>query len=103
MGAGLCLMLSTDFVRDSALLESGANFYQRKPKAWAAKMDMQMTVVRELKIGPYRFKNVPVYIFDDTYNITSYPYLGGLIGNDLLRRFNVILNYEHAGYLPGAQ
>jgi predicted metalloprotease with PDZ domain len=28
------------------------------------------------------------------YNATSYPYLGGLIGNDLLRRFNVILNYE---------
>jgi predicted metalloprotease with PDZ domain len=37
---------------------------------------------------------VPVYIFDDVYNVTSYPYLGGLIGNDLLRRFNVILNYE---------
>ena len=33
-------------------------------------------------------------MFEDTYNITSYPYLGGLIGNDLLRRFNVILNYE---------
>ena len=42
----------------------------------------------------YRFRNVPVYVFDDNYNITSYPYLGGLIGNDLLRRFNIILNYE---------
>jgi predicted metalloprotease with PDZ domain len=37
---------------------------------------------------------VPVYIFDDVYNATSYPYLGGLIGNDILRRFNVIMNYE---------
>jgi predicted metalloprotease with PDZ domain len=37
---------------------------------------------------------VPVYIFDDEYNVTSYPYLGGLIGNDLLRRFNLIINYE---------
>jgi C-terminal processing protease CtpA/Prc len=37
---------------------------------------------------------VPAYIFDDEYNVTSYPYLGGLIGNDLLRRFNVILNYD---------
>jgi C-terminal processing protease CtpA/Prc len=25
--------------------------------------------------------------------VTSYPLLGGLIGNDILRRFNVILNY----------
>ncbi|HSU29028.1 MAG TPA: PDZ domain-containing protein, partial [Chitinophagaceae bacterium] len=38
--------------------------------------------------------NVPVYIFNDEYNVTSYPYLGGLIGNDILRRFNVILNYQ---------
>ena len=28
------------------------------------------------------------------YNVTSYPYLGGLIGNDILRRFNIIMNYE---------
>jgi predicted metalloprotease with PDZ domain len=37
---------------------------------------------------------VPVNIFDDDYNVTSYPHLGGLIGNDLLRRFNVIINYD---------
>ena len=37
---------------------------------------------------------MPTYIFDDQYNVTSYPYLGGLIGNDLLRRFNLIINYE---------
>jgi predicted metalloprotease with PDZ domain len=37
---------------------------------------------------------VPVYVFNDTFNITSYPFLGGLIGNDILRRFNVVLNYE---------
>ncbi|HPZ88460.1 MAG TPA: PDZ domain-containing protein, partial [Flavihumibacter sp.] len=39
-------------------------------------------------------RRVPTYIFDDEYNVTSYPYLGGLIGNDLLRRFNVYLNYQ---------
>jgi C-terminal processing protease CtpA/Prc len=36
---------------------------------------------------------VPVHIFEDEFNVTSYPLLGGLIGNDILRRFNVILNY----------
>ena len=53
-----------------------------------------MTVIKEVKIGPYRFRNVPIYIFKDDYNVTSYPFLGGLIGNDILRRFNCILNYE---------
>ena len=47
-----------------------------------------------MKLGPYKFRNVPTYIFEDEYNVTSYPYLGGLIGNDMLRRFNFIMNYE---------
>jgi predicted metalloprotease with PDZ domain len=51
-------------------------------------------VIKEVKIGPYRFRKVPVYVFEDSFNVTSYPYLGGLIGNDILRRFNVILNYD---------
>jgi C-terminal processing protease CtpA/Prc len=37
---------------------------------------------------------VPTYVFDDDYNVTSYPNLGGLLGNDILRRFNVTLNYD---------
>jgi predicted metalloprotease with PDZ domain len=56
---------------------------------------MRLTTVKEVKLGPYRFRDVPTYIFDDQYNVTSYPNLGGLVGNDILRRFNVILNYEH--------
>jgi C-terminal processing protease CtpA/Prc len=36
---------------------------------------------------------VPVHVFDDEYNVTNYPLLGGLMGNDILRRFNVVLNY----------
>jgi predicted metalloprotease with PDZ domain len=58
------------------------------------KANMKLTTVREFRLGPYRFRNVPTHIFDDVYNITSYPYLAGLIGNDLLRRFNIILNYD---------
>jgi hypothetical protein len=58
------------------------------------KMSMRLTTVRELRLGPYKFRNVPTFLFDDEYNVTSYPFLGGLIGNDLLRRFNVILNYR---------
>src|SRR5258706_4522179 len=55
---------------------------------------MSLTVIKEFKFGPYRFRNVPTYIFEDIYNVTSYPYLGGLIGNDILRRFNAIINYD---------
>ncbi|MBW7889795.1 MAG: aspartyl protease family protein [Chitinophagaceae bacterium] len=92
-GAGLCFLLSESYNRDSSALK-----FRRKPvptqaEGLGGKMEMHLTTVRRLHIGPYRFRNVPTYIFEDSYNITSYPYLGGLIGNDLLRRFNVTLNY----------
>ena len=57
------------------------------------KKQMLLTIIKEVKIGPYRFRRVPTNILDDEYNATSYPFLGGLIGSDILRRFNMIINY----------
>jgi hypothetical protein len=94
MGAGLNMLLTTDFIEDSALLSSKRKLWVKEAEGLGGKIDMHMTVVKEVKLGPFRFRNVPVYVFDDAYNVTSYPYMGGLIGNDLLRRFNVILNYQ---------
>ena len=94
MGAGLNMMLSTDFLKDSALLNKKRRLYTKEAEGLGGKIDMAMTVIKEVKLGPYKFRNVPVYVFNDTFNITSYPFLGGLIGNDILRRFNVVLNYD---------
>jgi len=93
MGAGVCMMLTKDFVNDSAFLDKKKKRWVKEGEGLGGKIDMELVVMKEVKLGPYRFRNVPVYIFDDVYNITSYPYLGGIIGNDILRRFNVILNY----------
>jgi hypothetical protein len=87
------MMLNRDFVTDSSLIKRKRKFFLKQAEGLGGKLDMDLTVISELRIGPYKFKKVPVFVFDDTYNVTSYPYLGGLIGNDVLRRFNLILNY----------
>jgi predicted aspartyl protease len=94
MGAGLNVLLTDDFVKDSALMRKNRKLYTKEAEGLGGKIDMYLTTMKEFKLGPYKFRNVPVNIFDDEYNVTSYPHLGGLIGNDLLRRFNVILNYD---------
>lgn len=93
-GAGLCMLLSSDFIADSLQLNSKKKIFQTQAEGLGGKAEMKITVIKEFRFGPYRFKKVPSYIFNDDYNVTSYPYLGGLIGNDLLRRFNLTLNYE---------
>ena len=92
-GAGLCFLLSKDFVDDSSIIKKGSTMYTTQAEGLGGKKVMTLTVVKEVKIGPYKFKQVPVHIFDDEYNVTSYPILGGIIGNDILRRFNLIINY----------
>jgi len=93
LGAGLCVLFSRDFIDDSSLLDKKRKRWQKEGEGLGGKIDMELTVVKEVKVGPYKFRNVPAFIFDDVYNVTSYPQMGGLLGNDIMRRFNVILNY----------
>lgn len=92
-GAGLCLLMNSDFAKDSAVFKKKRKKYLTQAEGLGGKTDMMLSVVKELKIGPYHFRNIPAYVFNDDYDVTNYPILGGLIGNDILRRFNVVLNY----------
>ncbi|CAN5300110.1 hypothetical protein BH09BAC2_BH09BAC2_04510 [soil metagenome] len=92
-GAGLNFLLNKEFVSDSAFLLKSRRPVYTQAEGLGGKKEMQLTIIREIKFGPYTFRRVPTHLFDDDYNVTSYPFLGGLIGMDLLRRFNIILNY----------
>jgi len=92
-GAGLSFLLSKDFVDDSTVFKKNRKSYPTQAEGLGGKKLMSLSIANEVKIGPYKFRKVPVHVFDDEYNVTSYPLLGGLIGNDILRRFNVVLNY----------
>jgi hypothetical protein len=92
-GAGLCFLMSDKFANDSSILLSRRRPVVTQAEGMGGKLQMRLTVIKEVKIGPYRFRRVPTYIYDDDYNVTSYPFTGGLIGIDLLRRFNITLNY----------
>ena len=92
-GAGLCFLMSEQFAKDSAILLSRRKPVVTQAQGMGGKLQMRLTVVKEVKIGPYKFHQVPTYLYDDEFNVTAFPFTGGLIGNDLLRRFNMIINY----------
>lgn len=93
-GGGLCFLVTKQFLEDSAFLKK-----RRKPRTiyvqgLGGKTDMGVTVIKKITLGPYKFRHVPMNILDDGNNALSYPFITGLIGNDILRRFNVTLNYK---------
>lgn len=92
-GAGLCFLMSENFARDSSILLGRRKPVLIQAEGMGGRLQMQLTVVKQLQIGHYKFRKVPTYIYSDMFNVTSYPFVGGLVGNDLLRRFNLIINY----------
>jgi len=92
-GAGLCFLMSDRFANDSGILMSKRKPLLTQAEGMGGKIQMRMTVIKMLQVGRYKFRNVPTYLYSDDYNVTSYPNVGGLLGNDLLRRFNLIINY----------
>lgn len=94
-GAGLCILLSEKFAKDSGILLKKRKPVITQAEGMGGKLQMRLTIIKEVKIGPYKFKTVPAYLYKDNYNVTAYPFTGGLLGNDLLRRFNMIINYPN--------
>lgn len=94
-GAGLCLLMSEAFANDSSILLKRRKPILTQAEGVGGKLQMRLTVVKLVQLGKYKFRNVPTYLFQDDYNVTSYPFIGGLLGNDLLRRFNMTINYPN--------
>jgi hypothetical protein len=93
-GAGLCFLISKQFQDDSMVLKKRRKPVEIQVQGLGGRKLMMLTIIKQVQIGPYKFRKVPTDILNDEYNATSYPFLGGVIGNDILRRFNVILNYS---------
>jgi len=92
-GAGLCFLMSERYVSDSNILHKKRKPLLTQAEGMVGRVQMRLTVIKQLKIGPYKFRNVPTYLYKDDFNVTSYPFIGGLIGNELLRKFNMTVNY----------
>jgi len=93
IGAGLNLLFSNRYMQKSGLLDTTRKYWTTSGEGVGGQIDLKLTVLLKFRIGPYRFRKIPITIFEDPYNVTNFPAWSGLIGNDLLRRFNLILNY----------
>jgi len=92
-GAGLCFLISQQFNEDSSVLRRNRKPVAIEVQGLGGRRQMHLTLIKQLQIGPFKFRKVPTYLLEDENNILAYPSQGGLIGDDILRRFNIILNY----------
>jgi hypothetical protein len=92
-GAGMCLLISDRFTNDSVFISKKKKIVDTQVEGLLGKINMRLTTLKRIKIGPYKFSKVPLHIYYDSLNILGYPAISGLLGSDLLRRFNMVINY----------
>ena len=92
-GAGLCVLMSEQFMQDSVFISKRKKSVNTQVEGLIGKINMRLTTMKRMKIGPYRFSKVPIHVYSDSVNVLGYPSIKGLLGSDLLRRFNIVLNY----------
>lgn len=93
-GAGISMLYSEKMVSDSAFFAKGKKKLTVLIEGMGGITSTQLTTTKVVNIGPYKFKQVPTYVYNDKHDVLRYPYSSGLLGNDILRRFNWILNYN---------
>lgn len=95
-GAGLPILFNEKYLTDSMIFREHKNYFYTRAEGTGGNKQMRLTTVKEIILGKYHFSDVPAYVFKDENNVTAYPFSGGLLGNEILRRFNIVLNYAHA-------
>lgn len=95
IGAGLSILFSENYLHANPFIAKNKHRFLKQAEGLGGKINMQLTLIKKLKLGKYTFRNVPVNIFKDEHNISNYPTMGGIIGNDIYRRFNCIFNYPN--------
>ncbi len=93
-GAALTMLFSSQYVNEKKFLSSDRKKYKKRLQGLGGDIEFDITMIKHVTFGKYRFKNIPVNIFNDENNITSYPLNGGLMGNEILRRFNTVFDYN---------
>jgi hypothetical protein len=93
IGAGVNFIAVSKLNKGKPFLKKSKKYYDTYVGGLGGKKTMQLTILDKIKIGPYIFRKIPILQFEDDYNLLNYPVLGGILGNDLLRRFNIVINY----------
>lgn len=92
-GAGLCVLMTERLMKDSVFLSKNKKSVNTQVEGLIGKINMRLTTMKKMRIGKFKFSKVPIHVYDDSLNVLGYPTVAGLLGSDLLRRFNLVINY----------
>lgn len=95
-GASTSLILNSPFVNNNGLLKKFSKKLKHSSQGLTSKKITDFKArLKKIKIGDFSFTNVPVNLSQATRGLLASKKIDGIIGNGLLKRFNLILDYAN--------
>lgn len=93
LGAALNFLMVVDSSRFVRQFGNPKRFVS-KIQGIGGEKDINLRVVDKIKFGRYTFKKVPVHLYGGKELLFAGESFNSILGSDLLRRFNMVLNYS---------
>ncbi len=94
-GAGLSLFLNKPFQEKNNILKKVGKTLISDQNNLSGKASTTLAVIKSIEIGEFIFEGkIPISISSDEAGVSSYPGYLGILGSEIINRFNIILNYH---------
>lgn len=94
-GAGLTLMVNTPFKESNQLDKKVGKTIALQGQDLFTKKQLEQARIKSITIGIYTFENLPITLTNTKAGVNSFTYYLGILGNQIISRFNVILDYSN--------
>ena len=99
-GAGLSLLINTPYKEQHKLIEKIGKTLVSSSDNLSKKSTVTTGMIKELTVAGFDFKDIPINLSSDKEGVSSFPNYLGILGSEIINRFDIILNYEtHKLYL----
>lgn len=93
-GAGLSLLVNTPFKEEHQLLKNVAKQLTSTSENLSKTSEAQMIAIKNLNFANYSFKTLSITLSSDKAGVSSFKGYLGILGAEIINRFNFILDYE---------
>lgn len=93
-GAGLSLLINTPYKINKNLLTEIGKSITTESENLSSKSIQQDAVIKSLQIGKFKFGENVISLSSDNDGVSSYNGYLGILGNEIINRFNFITDYS---------
>ena len=93
-GAAQTLSVNTPFSKENRLLAKANKSLQSKSQGLGTTTFSEEIAIKSIEVGGFTFDDLPITLTDDKAGVNSYKGYLGILGTDVIKRFDVVLDYQ---------